>query len=115
MSSIAQSLANCFTVKSFNTEKYHILEEIIAMKNHHSKQINELGSPAETMNKPNLETVNSFYQEFVINADFSTNKLYLIALFSDLRNLKKNEEDHQNLVNTLKSLLSGGDQTVKFD
>jgi len=115
MSSIAQSLANCFTVKSFNTEKYLILEEIIAMKNRHSTEINELGSPAESMKKPNLETVNSFYQEFVINADFSTNKLYLIAMFSDLRNLRKYEEDHQSLVITLKSLLSGGDLTVKFD
>ncbi len=85
------------------------------MKNHHHKQINELGDTTETMNKPNLETVSSFYREFVFNADFSTNKLYLIALFSDLRNLKKYEEDYQNLVNTLKSLLSDGDQTVKFD
>ena len=115
MSHIAQSLANCFTVKSFEAEKYHILDKITAMKNHHHKKINELGDTTETMNKPNLETVSSFYREFVFNADFSTNKLYLIALFSDLRNLKKYEEDYQNLVNTLKSLLSGGDQTVKFD
>jgi hypothetical protein len=75
---------------------------------------NELNSETIT-NKPDLETVSSFYQEFEINADFSTNKLFLIALFSDLRNLKKYEEDYQNLNNTLKSLLSGGDQTVKFD
>ena len=85
------------------------------MKNHHHKQFNELGDATETMNKPNLETVSSFYQEFVLHADFSTNKRYLIALFSDLRNLKKYEEDHQNLVNTIKSLLSGGDVTVKLD
>jgi len=90
MSHIAQSLANCFTVKSFDTEKYHILDKIITIKNHHRKQINELGVTTETItNKPDLETVSSFYQEFVINADFSTNKLYLIALFSDLRKLRR--------------------------
>ncbi len=63
MSHIAQSLANCFTVKSFDIEKFLLLDKIKTIGNRHRQQINELDITETISNKPDLETVSSLYIE----------------------------------------------------